>query len=156
MENARFLRLVIIVLLLINIGTLVFIWVKPSPGSAFPPHREDTFIFLTRELKLSTEQQHQYEQMRDEHHEAMEIFNRRNRDLHDRFFNLLSSPTVDSALVKSVVDSITANEQQEELITFYHFKHVRGICTPDQQKKFDEVINEALRMMAPKPPPPPR
>ena len=53
---------------------------------------------------------------------------------------------------KALIDRVL---NQFELATFYHFQKTRSICTPDQQKKIDEVIDDALRMMAPKPPGPP-
>ena len=52
-------------------------------------------------------------------------------------------------------DAIMINQKAIEMATFYHFEEVRSICTPDQQKMFDEVIKEALRMMSPPPPGPP-
>ena len=39
-----------------------------------------------------------------------------------------------------------------ELTTFYDFKKIRSICNAEQQKKFDEIIGEAFRMMGPRPP----
>jgi hypothetical protein len=41
-------------------------------------------------------------------------------------------------------------KDKEELGTFYHFQKVRAICDEKQKKKFDEIIKEAARMMAPR------
>ncbi|MGZ3904989.1 MAG: hypothetical protein ACXVC6_14910, partial [Bacteroidia bacterium] len=82
----------------------------------------------------------------------------KNHAMHHRFFDLLHSQN-DSALVKQLADSMAFYQVQMELLTYDHFKKIRAICKPDQQKKFDEVINKALEMMGPPrpggPPPPP-
>lgn len=150
METNRFLKIVIIILLMVNIGTLAFIWSQGRHGS--PPPHPSVFDFLTRELQLDNRQQEQYEILRDEHHRTVEDLQKTGRQLHQQYFGLLHGATADSAQVNLLADSLVSLQKQIELITFYHFQKVRAICKPDQQKKFDEVINEALRMMAPPPP----
>lgn len=45
---------------------------------------------------------------------------------------------------------IGEDQKQIELITFAHFQKVRELCNDDQKKKFDEVIQEALKSMGPR------
>ena len=151
MDNSKFLKIVIIILLLINIATLGFMWSNHfSQGT--PPHMSrDAFMFLTRELQFDDKQKEQYEQLRNDHHRAAEELQHKSRELHDDLFNLLHAPSADSVVVNQAVGNISSNQQQLELLTFYHFQKVRAICNPEQQKRFDEVIQDALRMMAPKP-----
>jgi len=154
MDSNRFLKIVIVALLFINLGTLSFIWMQQGKqGAPGPPPRGSVFEFLTHELKLSEQQQQQYEQMRDEHHATVEGLQKNSRQLHRQYFELLHGNLADSIQVNSMADSIASIQKQIDLITFYHFQKVRTICTPEQQKKFDEVIDEALYMMAPPPPP---
>jgi len=120
-----------------------------------PPHeKNDVFEFLSHELKFDNEQRNQYDQLRREHHSTIQAIEEKSRIIHDRFFSLLQNKSTDSTLVAHLADSISSNQKQIELVTFYHFKKVRAICNPEQQKRFDEVIGEALQMMLPKPPPP--
>ncbi len=155
MENARFLKISIIILLLINIGTLSYLWMgkQQVPPQGGPHGGPDVFTFLCNELKLDDQQVRQYEELRDEHHQSVENIQHHSRQLREQFFDMLHSNT-DSSTVKKISDSIAATQEQIELVTFYHFKKVRNILRPDQQKRFDEVIQEATRMMAPGPPPP--
>jgi len=152
MDNSKFLKIVIIILLIINICTLGFIWTHHHMGPP-PPHDHggNAGDFLQHELKLNDQQQKQFDQLRDEHHEEAEQLQKEGRELHRKFFDLLHS-TADSATVLQLAASIADNQKQMEMMTFNHFKKVRALCTPDQQKRFDEVIDEAMRMMAPKPP----
>jgi Spy/CpxP family protein refolding chaperone len=65
----------------------------------------------------------------------------------------LKTAVIDTVKVNELADSIVSIQKQIELVTFYHFQKVRAICTAEQQQKFDEVIDEAIRMLGPKPPP---
>jgi protein CpxP len=150
MESNRFLKIVIIVLILLNIGTLAFLWVQKT-GIHHPPHQGGPFEFLSHELGLSEQQREQYSHLRDEHHHAVEELQEKGREMRHHFFELLKQEN-NSTMVDQLAADIAGNQKQIELITFEHFQKVRSICTPEQQKKFDEVIQEALRMMAPKPP----
>ena len=152
MDNSKFLKIVIVILLLINIGMLAFIWTTNHPHDRPPHGGGDAVKFLTHELKLTDAQQKQFEELRNQHHESVEAIQHKSRKVHDDYFNLIGNPAADSAMVNATADSILALQKQIELITFYHFKSVRAICTPEQQKKFDEVISEALARMAPKSP----
>jgi protein CpxP len=155
MDNSRFLKIVIIVLLVINIGTLAFMWLQHTHHGPDGPPRRDVAGFLEHELKFTDDQRKQFDVLREEHHEQVENIQRRAHEMHDRFFDLLSKQ--DSSEVKQLADSLAKNQEQVELITFDHFKKVRELCNPEQQKKFDEIIDDALRMMAPHGgPPPPR
>ncbi|MEI8279910.1 MAG: hypothetical protein WCG87_09115 [Bacteroidota bacterium] len=151
MDNSKFLKVVIICLLLVNIGTLSFMWTQR--GHMPPPQpagggRGSVEEFLTRELKLNEQQQQQYEVLRKEHHEGVVHYDELGKELKDRYFAMLHDSHTDSALVKQLADSIADTRKNIELITFYHFKKVRAICTTDEQKKkFDEVIGEALKSM---------
>jgi len=152
MESLRFLKIVIICLLVVNIGTLSFIWLHHGHGGPPPPHgRGDVAGFLTHELNFSPEQEKQFDQLREEHHHAMEKFQDEGRERHHQLFDLLHASTADSAAIQSAAKGIAENQSQIEVVTFHHFQQVRAICNPEQQKKFDEIIDEALRMMAPGP-----
>jgi hypothetical protein len=65
----------------------------------------------------------------------------------------LGSATPDQLQIQMLSQEIGKNQALLETVTFQHFTEVRKICTPEQQKKFDEIIREALRMMGPSPPP---
>ena len=153
MESAKFLKTVIIILLLINIGSLAFMWFdRPHHGSPPPHEGGDAMEFLIRELQLTAEQKNQLEELREQHHNATEPLQRASRKLHDQYFNMLGNANTDSATVVQTADSMIAIQKQIELNTYYHFKSIRTICTPEQQKKFDEVVADALHQMARKPP----
>ena len=154
MASQRFLKILLVVLLILNITTLSYTWINESGMNEHGgPHRPDVFSFLCKELQFTEQQQRQYEDLRNEHHQSIGRIQEQGTKFRERFFDLIHTSPTDSVLVKQLADSIASTQQKIELTTFYHFQKVRAICTPEQQKRFDEVIQDALRMMAPPPPP---
>jgi protein CpxP len=153
-NKTKFLTIIIVALLLMNAGTLTFMFMRMKPPHDRGPR--EVSKWLTGQLNLDAGQQEQFNKLQEAHKQNMEPIQQQDRDLHDRYFKLLHGDVTDSTLVKQLADSIALNRVQTELVTFYDFKKIRGICNPEQQKKFDEIIGEALRMMAPHGPRPPK
>lgn len=145
-QKINFLYAVIVALLLLNTGTLAFIFLHHPPPPARNPQQEIS-RWLTEQLQLNAEQEKQYKVLQDEHRQKMDFIHQQDRDLHDRYFQLLNGETVDSSLVNQLADSIAENRKQTELTTFYDFKKIRAICNGEQQKKFDAIIGKALKTM---------
>jgi hypothetical protein len=155
MESSRFTRLVIILLLLINFGTLGFLWFRHNPGGPPPSDMlrgQKPFEFLVHELSMNEQQKNSYDVLRQEHHRNMLALKEKDRNLHDELFKFLRTSAPDSSQVNSLIDQIGNNHRESERVNFYHFTKVRSLCNPDQQKRFDEVINEVLRSMGPQRP----
>src|SRR5437016_4737490 len=106
MDNSKFFKTVIIILLLINTGTLAFMWMHHPPHDGPPHERGDVKDFLVHELKLNNDQQNQFEMLKQQHHEAVEELQHKGRKAHDNYFNLLGNPNADSVMVSNGADSI--------------------------------------------------
>lgn len=154
MQNTRFLKIAIAVLVVLNISTLTFIWIGHK-NAMTPRGPAGAFDFLAKELKLDDTQLKQFDEMYKTLHEEAAQIREKNHAMHHRFFDLLHTQN-DSASVKQLADSMAFYQVQMELLTYNHFKKIRAICRPEQQRKFDEVINKALEMMGPRPGGPPR
>ena len=148
MENTRFLKIMIAILLLINISTLTFMWLQ-RPGAHGPKGPAD---FLIKSIGLDADQQSGFARLRESHQRAMRDLRQQNGVVRQRFYDFLATPQVDSTQWQSLADSIAASQKRMEMTTFRHFQTVRALCRPEQQPRFDAVIGEALHNM----PPPPR
>lgn len=148
-NKTSFLYFIIAALLLMNAGTLTVMFMSKDGRHKSP---KEVSQWLAAELKFDAPQLEQYKTLQQEHRRNMEPIQRKDRELHDRYFKLLRGERTDSVLVKQLADSIAYNRVQTELTTFYDFKKIRSICNTQQQKKFDAIIGEALRMMAPRHP----
>lgn len=144
-QNTRFFKLIIVILLAINLATIGFIWLQ-SRRMGLPEVGE----FLCKELQFDEKQKEQFMQLKQAHHSQVMQLKDTNKKNHDQFFQLMGSPT-DSTKINSAADSIVALQKKIELATFYHFQAVRNICSPTQQKHFDEIIGEAMKMFAARP-----
>jgi Spy/CpxP family protein refolding chaperone len=149
MDNSKFLKLVILILLLINIGTLSFLWINRPPRENGPRRGGEIGEFLMHELHFTPEQRKQFEQLRDEHRSSVKELRDNNERLRGKLYDSMGTVPTDSSYVHQLADSITQVQKQIEISTFYHFQKVRLICTPEQQQEFDQVIKEGLNIRPP-------
>ena len=158
--NNRWLSVVTLLLLTVNIVTLALLWTNKNKGTGNmkPPPGGQVFEFLTNELKLDAQQQEAYKILREEQQQARKGIQDSIRMAKDEFFALLKKPDVSDSVIHLYSGKAIAVEQQLDEFTFRHFQKLRAICNAEQQKKFDDIIQEALHRMAPPrregPPPP--
>ena len=113
-----------------------------------PPPGGQVFEFLTHELRLDSSQQEAYKKLRDEHQAGQRELQDNIRDAKDALFSLLKQPDVPDSLVHVYSRKAVEADQQLDEFTFRHFQKLRAICNADQQKRFDEIIQDALHRMA--------
>jgi periplasmic protein CpxP/Spy len=145
METTRFYKWLIVVLVLINVVILSFFTLKGRHEGHGPRGGGEVGEFISEELHFSDSQKKQFEDMKHQHHEAMMSLQEKNKELHDEFFEHLATPQDSS--VNALSDSIASLQKQMDMVTFNHFKDVRALCTPEQQTRFDQIIDEALHRL---------
>jgi hypothetical protein len=85
--------------------------------------------------------------MRQEHHRQVMDIHERMHGFQAQLYTSDITTATDSSRLFALADSVAAGQRAIELITFRHFQQLRSICTAAQQKKFDEVIGEALERL---------
>ena len=159
----RWFTVIILFLLSANMATLAFLWISHNKHNSAehkpPPPNREVFQFITNELKLDSTQQQAFSKLREEHQAVQRIIQDSIRKAKDAFFALLQQPNVDTVLLQLAASKTSDLDRQLDLLTFRHFQKLRAICTAEQQQKFDSIIQEVLRQMAPRknrqgPPPP--
>jgi Spy/CpxP family protein refolding chaperone len=158
MNNIKFLKSILLVLLLVNVATISFLWFTKPPK---PNLQGSAKGFFAKELSFSAKQEQQFETLQTAFQEQREDLRHEVKDKYDIYFDLLQNPKVDSLTVKKTVSEIIRIKEKEELALFYHFQKVRAICDATQKQKFDKIVKDAAQMMGPRPqegqrPPPPR
>lgn len=141
----------VIFLMIANVAVLATIWVMHNKQR---PQRGTPAEYLVKELGLNDEQQNKLRALAKDHHEQSEKIKEQIIDARHDLFKLLQQPEVNDSAKKTAADNVATELEQLDLLTFDHFKQVRAICTPQQQKKFDEIIEDVLRMIATGPPGP--
>jgi len=152
MKNARLYKIIIILLIAMNVFTLVFMWFNRSGRERSGERQGEAASFLVKELGLSGSQQKEYAQMRQEHRELLNKLSEQDRVLHTHFFDLLRKEVPDTATVHLFANLIASNRKQMEIVTYDHFARISKMLTPDQQKKFNLVLQDVLLMVLPPPP----
>ena len=164
LTNNRWPTVLTLLLVTANIITLSILWINQKgngPGNRrLPaPPQGQVFEFIDHELKLDSVQRETYRKLREDHQAGLRPIQDSLRKLKDVFFALLQKTDVTDVEIEAAAKGISGLEQQTELHTFRHFQKLRVLCNTAQQKKFDEIIKQVLRMMAPPrnrqgPPPP--
>lgn len=148
MEKSKFQQIIILLLLLINTGTLTFMWINRPPHPHFPPGRAGSgaFDFIVHETKMNGEQQEKYSALRDEHRDEIkktqEKIHLLKKEIYDHF--------PDEKTMRANAHKIGNLQIKTEEVTYQHFLSVRALLEPDQQEIFDRIIPEATAMMAPR------
>jgi protein CpxP len=146
MNNIKFLKSILLVLLLVNVATMSFLWFTKPPK---PNLQGSAKGFFAHELAFSAKQEQQFEALQIAFEEQREDLRHEVKDKYDIYFDLLQNPKVDSLTVKKTVSEIIRIKEKEELALFYHFKKVRSICDASQKQKFDKIVKEVAQMMVP-------
>lgn len=147
MNRIKLLSIAVIGLLLINLGSLAFIYFSSQGpmrmGHRPPRHSEEgpKKIIIER-LDLDEAQQTAYEATIKEHREKRRELTQRNHHLHDQLFALLKTPLLNLAMKDSLMAEIAANQKNMDDLNFSHFQKIRSLCKEDQVKKFDDLVDD--------------
>ncbi|CAH0997645.1 hypothetical protein EMA8858_03779 [Emticicia aquatica] len=148
----RFIWAAIGLLLVLNIGLLAWIMFFSANGF-FPPKR----LFLENELKFDQKQSDAYRILRQQHAAQVRALRETVKSMKTEFYEELSQENISDSTIKSKAINIETKMAEVDLITFKHFQQVRRMCTPQQQKRFDELIMDLIRTIdRPSGGPPPR
>ncbi len=146
MQKSRLWLIIVVLLVLINIATLTFLWVQYKS-----PEKQGVGLatkdFVTKELELTPAQQKQYDSLRFIHRKEIMELNKKDRHLHDQLFENISVQNIDTALLDSMAYKLSLVEANKQKITLYHFREFRKILTTDQQKKFDKILSQVLKLI---------
>ena len=156
MEKSKFLTLIIVFLLVLNLGTLIFLFIGRGPGGPNrPPHdKEGPAQFIIDELAFDEKQQASFDDLKKEHQTQMRNLQDSIKKQRELWPELIISG--DNAKADSISTLIGKHQKQIEIYTYQHFVKVYGLCNEDQKKKFKNIIGDILIMMGPKkggPPP---
>ena len=102
MENLKFYKIAIAILLLLNIGTLTFMWQHRPP----PPGARGPFMFIVKATGMDEAQQAAYRQLRDLHRSKVETFQKQNRLLRGQLFDLLAQKDENAPELQPLADSL--------------------------------------------------
>lgn len=154
MEKQKLITISVIALLLLNIGTLGFLFVSgPKQGHRPPPHgRPEPREIIIEKLHFDEQQIEAYELLIREHHKQIDAVDEKIRDTKNSLYALLNSN--DSSSKDSLIIALGNYQKEIEAIHFDHFADIKKLCKPNQKYDFEELTEELSRLFS-KPPRPP-
>lgn len=147
MNQLRIYKVLVFFLIVLNLGTLSYFWWTARE----PHHRHRNPI--SKMLKLDENSAKKINKLEREHFSIKDELLRKNSSLHLELFKAFKAENEVRKL--ELIDSIAANHKQIELMTFAYFKEVNEVCSPEQQKKLERLIQDVFSH-AGGPPNPPR
>lgn len=142
-------------LVVLNICTLGIIWKQNgNPISLFqdakPVHQDrkrQADLYLLNQLGYNEDQQSTFFNLSQQHAQEIHQLHADIRTAKQALFKALEEKQVDSSRVYALSNQVAAWHAKMEQATFYHFKAIRDLGTPEQQAKFDQVILSAVNMI---------
>lgn len=144
MERTKLLTIAVIGLLLLNTLTIGFMILKRPPrlaGRDGTPSR----VIIER-LHLDASQRQQYRQLIEAHQQQTHALSDESAQLFREYYGLLTSEPTDTSRANALSAQIAENQRALAQLNFAHFQQLKQLCRPDQQAKFDQLVNDLSRL----------
>ena len=137
---------IIAILLLTNIVMLVFLLGKKADKPGRKPSSSGV-SYLQKELGFTEQQMAQFNAMKEEHREKINSLFDEVKKTKDTFFLHLKDSTASDSAVMSAANLIGDKQQALDMQVFESVREIRGICTSEQQQKFDSLLPKIVYKM---------
>ena len=149
MERNKLLTIAVIGLLLINLGTISFLWLRK------PPHpeqqKEEKFKIIIDKLEFNAEQQKKYMNLVHAHHQSFEKLNEATCNLRRDYYYLMKNDAIDRIQADSLNTLIGKNQSEINQLNFEHFLNIKALCDEHQKVLFNNFVGEIGRLFNPPP-----
>jgi len=139
----KLLVLLVAILLIANLGLMLYFFVfrnDHKTGEASRPVSD----FIQKQLGFNPDQVARFQQLRDEHKEAVKPVIEDMKKLKDSLYNLLQKPEFNDTIAVNLINKIGEKQKEWELMIFHHFQKVRAICDSGQLPKFDTLVHRMV------------
>ncbi len=156
MKKENFYAIIIVALLVLNLGTLGYLWFNANKHTPPPrplPKQAGALAFMSHELDLDKKQLNDLKVLAHRHRKALDSVQRHIRDAQTQLFRLAKSDVLDTVARNQYLQTIEDNESAKHLITLLHFQEIRGLLNEDQKVLFNEFIEDIGKQITnPNPP----
>lgn len=147
LTNIKFLWIVILVLVILNIASIAThwiqgdeVWERPRRFDVRPGQRDH---FLKKELNFTPVQQARFDSLLSDHRSRLESKVEEIRSLREELMGMMQNQEF-SAEAEELVGEIGEKQSELELMNYRHFKEVLSICDKEQQQVFLQTIKRAV------------
>ncbi len=144
LNQNRFAKWIIIVLLAVNILTVSIIWMQSmqkeeySPTKAVPPQR--TVELMQKTIGLTDEQAKQFAIMREDHFAKRRMAESQLAPLNKQIFEEVFKDKKDTARISNLYSQLGAKLTEIEKLRIEHFAQLAEICNKEQKEKLKELL----------------
>ncbi|MFT5777524.1 MAG: C-terminal processing protease CtpA/Prc [Crocinitomicaceae bacterium] len=133
MNKAKFYKIVCVILILINLGTVALFWFnRPPQGPPQPGDLADRLGITTKLDELTA--------LEAEHHKKKKKLMSLDHSLHEKLFEKIGS----GEDVTQIQDQINTNYMEISSMTYDFFDNVANYCTPEQLKELKSTVDRAF------------
>ncbi len=150
MSKIKLLSLAVFGLLLINIGILMFLFLrKPIHPAGDRPMKgeEGPKNIIIERLNFDKEQVAQYEKLIHLHQQSVKELNGQIRDTKNQLYSTLASNAVINK--DSLENKLGDLQKQIEAVHYNHFEEIKKLCKPRQLEKYNSLTLELAKFFAP-------
>lgn len=135
------------VLLVTNIALAYFLWKGKRSNDYHNKNKTEKGDWMAEELKFDAKQKTQHKEIKDAHFARLKPVFDSITSGRSHLYKLLKQPQINDSLVSVYTKAVGTQQSLISLYTFEHFQKMRGICTPEQKVKLDELIQKLVQNM---------
>jgi hypothetical protein len=149
MSSKKIVTFTIIVLLLANLGLLLFMTMNPlhpRNGMQNKFNENEPKNRIIKRLGFNEEQSELFSVLARAHRDTTIKFDEKIKVDKKLLFSLLAETTPNIAIADSLTSNIARSQKQIELLHFNHFKKVKALCKGEQIEKFNTLSKDLARL----------
>ena len=156
MEKTKLLTITVFGLLLLNLGTLSFLFFN-SRKEHRPTHdRHNPKEIIIDKLHFDAAQQKEFGKLIQRHQGEIKKLDGNIREAKNELYKQLSKVEVNVKTKDSLIMLLNTYQKQIEETHFKHFEDIKKLCHQDQMESFNALTEELVRLFAPNKLPRPR
>jgi len=140
----KLLVLLVAILLIANLGLMLYFFGFRSRHRAGDISPRPVSDYIQKQLGFNADQAARFQELRDQHKEAVKPIIDDMKKLKDSLYNLLQRPELNDTMAVSLIDKIGEKQKEWELMIFHHFQKVRAICDSNQLPRFDTLVHRMV------------
>ncbi len=150
MTRIRLLTIAVIGLLLLNLGIISFLWLRPSVGPRpnRPPNGQGPAQLIIDRLHFDERQQAQYWQLVRQHQGPSFALTEESAALYQQYYQLLEAAQADTARASALSQQIAQHQRAIAELNFNHFAQIKALCRPDQQADFAGLVGDLTELFS--------
>lgn len=157
---------IIIILVVINLGTLTGTWIlnfsgkhhkemskSREPKSDKKFREPGRFEMFGHELKFDSGQKERFNEIETEHHKEMKMIADSINEKKEQILTEITKQEPDTAKVEILFTEIGKYQSSVEKEIFRHFLKIKMLCNDEQRTRFDNLIKDIIDRNKIPPPP---